>query len=127
MTNKESRRLISILDSIEEGIYIIDTDYTLEFMNKAMVRDFGEGIGKKCYQVISNRDSICPWCRAKEVFNGETLHWEHHVPAIDKIYDLLEQPLENKDGTTSKLSISRDITERKKREENASWARESEF
>ena len=117
MTNKESRRLISILDAIEEGIYIIDTDYTLEFMNKAMVRDFGEGIGKKCYQVISNRDSICPWCRAKEVFNGETLHWEHHVPAIDKIYDLLEQPLANNDGTISKLSISRDITERKKREE----------
>jgi two-component system NtrC family sensor kinase len=117
MTNKEGWRLISILDAIEEGIYIIDTDYTLEFMNKAMVRDFGEGIGKKCYQVISNRDSICPWCRAKEVFNGETLHWEHHVPAIDKIYDLLEQPLENNDGTISKLSISRDITERKKREE----------
>ena len=117
MTNKESQRLFSILDAIEEGIYIIDTGYTLEFMNKAMVRDFGEGIGKKCYQVINNRDAICPWCRAKEVFNCETIHWEHHVPTIDKTYDLLEQPLENPDGTISKLSICRDITQRKKREE----------
>jgi len=117
MTNIERQKLISIIDTIEEGIYVISKDYTLEFMNKAMVRDFGEGVGKKCYQVISNLDSICPWCRAKEVFNGETLHWEQHVPANDKIYDLLEQPLENKDGTISKLSISRDITERKKREE----------
>ena len=46
MTNKESQRLISILDGIEEGIYVIDTDYTLELMNKAMVRDFGEGLEK---------------------------------------------------------------------------------
>jgi PAS domain S-box-containing protein len=117
MANIERQRLISIIDAIEEGIYVIDTDYTLGFMNKAMVRDFGEGVGKKCYQVINNRDEICPWCKAKEVFNGETLHWEHHIPAIDKIYDLLEQPLENADGTISKLSICRDITQRKKREE----------
>ena len=117
MTSKENQRLISILDAIQEGIYIIDTDYTIEFMNQAMVRDFGEGIGKKCYQVINNRDAICPWCRAKEVFNCETIHWEHHVPTIDKTYDLLEQPLENPDGTISKLSICRDITQRKKREE----------
>ncbi|OPX38561.1 MAG: PAS domain-containing sensor histidine kinase [Desulfobacteraceae bacterium 4484_190.2] len=117
MTNKKSQRLISILDAIEDGIYIIDADYTLEFMNKAMVRDFGEGVGKKCHQVINNSDEICPWCRAKEVFNGETIRWEQHVPAIDKSYDFLEQPLENADGTISKLSICRDITQRKKREE----------
>ncbi|MBE9572160.1 MAG: PAS domain S-box protein [Proteobacteria bacterium] len=117
MTNEESQRLISILDAIEDGIYIIDADYTLEFMNKAMVRDFGEGIEKKCHQVINNSDEICPWCRAKEVFEGETIHWENHVPSVDKAYDLLELPLRNTDGTISKLSICRDITQRKKREE----------
>jgi len=117
MTDKESHRPISILDAIEDAIYIINHDYTLEFMNKAMIRDFEEGIGKKCYRVINNLDDICPWCRAKEVFKGETLRWEHHVPNIDKTYDLLEHPLENTDGTISKLSICRDITLRKKREE----------
>ncbi|MCK4795408.1 MAG: PAS domain S-box protein [Desulfobacteraceae bacterium] len=117
MVGKVSQRLISVLDAIKDGIYIIDSDYTLEFMNKAMIRDFGEGIGKKCYRVINNLDDICPWCRAKEVFKGETLRWEHHVPNIHKTYDLLEHPLENTDGTISKLSICRDITQRKKREE----------
>jgi PAS domain S-box-containing protein len=117
MTNEESQRLISILDAIEDGIYIIDADYTLEFMNKAMVRDFGEGVGKKCHQVINNSDEICPWCKAKEVFEGERLHWEQHVPGVDKTYDFLELPLRNTDGTISKLSICRDITQRKKREE----------
>ncbi|UCF82458.1 MAG: PAS domain S-box protein [Desulfobacteraceae bacterium] len=117
MINIERHRLFSILDAIEEGIYVIDSDYTLELMNKAMVRDFGEGIGKKCYEVISNRDEICPWCRAKEVFEGKTIHWEHSIPGLDKTYDLIEQPLKNADGTVSKLGIFRDITQRKSREE----------
>jgi PAS domain S-box-containing protein len=117
MVDKVSQRLISVLDAIKDGIYIIDADYTLEFMNKAMVGDFGEGIGEKCYQIINKLEDICPWCRAKEVFKGETIHWEHHMPNVDKIYDLLEHPLENTDGTISKLSVCRDITQRKKREE----------
>jgi PAS domain S-box-containing protein len=117
MGDKVSQRLISVLDAIKDGIYIIDADYNLEFMNKAMVRDFGEGVGEKCYRIINKLGEICPWCRAEEVFKGETIHWEQHILNIDKTYDLLEHPLENKDGTISKLSICRDITQRKKREE----------
>ena len=117
MTNIERHRLISILDAIEEGIYVIDNDYTLELMNKAMVRDFGEGVGKKCYGVINKLDEICPWCRAKEVFEGKTIQWEHSISGLDKTYDLIEQPLKNADGTVSKLGIFRDITQRKRREE----------
>lgn len=116
MVVKQSRRLISVLDAIKDGIYIIDADYNLEFMNKAMVRDFGEGTGEKCYRIINRIDEICPWCRAGQVFKGETIHWEQHVRNVDKTYDLLEHPLENTDGTVSKLTICRDITQRKKRE-----------
>ncbi len=115
--DKESQRLFSILDAIEDGIYIIDNNYNLEFMNEVMVIDFGKGTGKKCYRVIGNRDEICPWCRAEEVFKGEEIRWEHHVESMNKIYNLLELPLRNKDGTISKLSICRDITRRKRREE----------
>jgi len=117
MTDKETQRLTSILEAMEDGIYVIKDDYTVEFMNKAMTEDFGEGTGKKCYEVIGNFDEICPWCRAKEVFEGETLHWELKPPAMEKTYDLIELPLKNPDGSASKLSIWRDITQRKKREE----------
>ena len=70
-----------------------------------MIKDFGEGIGKKCYETINNCDEICPWCRAKEVFKGKTIRWEHYVQSVDKTYDLLELPLRNTDGTISKQSI----------------------
>jgi two-component system NtrC family sensor kinase len=117
MKDAESRSLTSILEAMEDGIYVIRDDYTVDFMNPVMVEAFGEGTGKKCYSVIAHLDEACPWCRAKEVFAGETTHWELHVPSSDKTYDLTELPLKNVDGSTSKLSIYRDITQRKKQEE----------
>ncbi len=117
MMDNEGQRLTSILEAMKDGIYIVRDDYTVEFMNQAMINDFGEGIGKKCYQVIGGRDDICPWCRSAEVFEGGTLHWELHIPPVDKSYDLIEFPLRNEDGTVSKLSIYRNITQRKRSEE----------
>jgi two-component system NtrC family sensor kinase len=61
----ENRGLTAILDAMEDGMYIISQDYTIDFMNKSMVRDFGRmGIGEKCYQVINRSDEICPQCQA---------------------------------------------------------------
>jgi two-component system NtrC family sensor kinase len=117
MDKEENQKLTSILQALKDAIYIIKADYTLEFMNQVMIRDFGEGIGKKCYQVINLRDEICPWCRAKEVFEGEVIQRELYIPTVDKTYDIIELPTKNVDGSVSKLSICRDITKRKRREE----------
>ncbi|MBW1710228.1 MAG: PAS domain S-box protein [Deltaproteobacteria bacterium] len=120
MTTKEAQGLTSILEAIEDGIYIINQDYIVEFMNKAMVDVFGEGTGDKCYRLVNGRDEICAWCRAPEIFEdmtGKTLRWELLNPTVGKTFDLTEVPLRNADGTVSKLSIYRDITRLKKREE----------
>lgn len=110
--------LDAILEAIEDGIYIINQNLTVEFMNTAMVKVFGNGIGTKCYQLINRSDEICRWCKASEVFEDDkTLHRELYLPAIDKTYNIIELPLKNIDGTISKLSIYRDITQRKEREE----------
>jgi two-component system NtrC family sensor kinase len=117
MTDKELMLLASIFDAMVDSIYIIKDDYTIEFMNKAMIKEFEDGKGKKCYQWINHLDEVCPCCRAKEVFAGKTVYWEKYVPKTDKTYELVELPLRNSDGTVSKVSIFRDITQRKKGEE----------
>ncbi|MFC1884443.1 PAS domain-containing protein, partial [Thermodesulfobacteriota bacterium] len=117
MTEQGMQRVITILEAMEDGIYIINQDFVIEFINRKMIQDFGEGTGEKCFKAINQFDSICPWCRAKEVFEGQTLKWEHQVKRLDKTYALTELPLRNPDGTLSKLSICRDITRSKKREE----------
>jgi two-component system NtrC family sensor kinase len=106
-----------ILDAMEDGIYITREDYTVEYMNKAMIRYFGEGVGRKCYEVINSSEVMCPWCRAKEVFtNAENAYSEIYMPMMDRTYRITEVPISNLDGTKLKLSIYRDITERRDQE-----------
>ncbi len=114
--DKEKRMLKAIFDTIENGIYVIDQNYNLEYMNRQMIELFGEGTGEKCHRIVNNSDTLCPWCRAPEVFKGNRLHWELYVPKTEKTFAITELPLKNPDGSVSKLVIFRDITERKRRE-----------
>ena len=117
MFNNESKKVTSIFDAMVDGVYVIDEDYNLEYMNDIMCKDFGQGVGLKCHQVIQGKGRACPWCRAGEVFAGKTIRWEYEIKKTDKIYDLIEFPLKNSDDRISKVSIFRDITQRKRREE----------
>jgi two-component system NtrC family sensor kinase len=111
MIDKETKMLASIFDAMGTGVFIIEDDYTIKFMNKTSINDFGKGNGKKCYQVIAHRDNVCTWCKAKEVFEGETLCWDNYFPHINKAFEIFELPLRSNDGTLSHMCIYRDITE----------------
>jgi two-component system NtrC family sensor kinase len=109
--------LVEILNAMEDGIYITRADHTVEFMNNAMQRQFGPGVGKKCYEVVNDSEVLCPWCQAKKVFeSGSGVQSEIYIPRQDKTYRIIEVPIKNLDGTTSKLNIYRDITLRKDQE-----------
>ncbi len=116
MIDKETRRLASIFDALEASVYIIDKDYTIEYMNRTAIQIFGEGVGKKCHQMIACSGQICPWCRAKEVFDGEILRWEHTFHHLNKTFEIYELPLERPDDSLSHMCIYRDITAAKERE-----------
>ncbi len=126
MNVTQTHELTGVLDAMADGIYIVNEDYVVEFMNKAMIRVFGNGVGKKCHEVINRNAARCPWCRAPEVFeNRRNVIEEVYVPTVDKTYDLLEIPVHNNDGSISKLSIYRDITHRKDQEYRLKTTRES--
>jgi two-component system NtrC family sensor kinase len=107
----------AILDAFEDGIYVMGRDLVVEYMNSAMVAEFGDGVGKKCHQLLNQSEDKCAWCLSDEVFAGKTLRREVYVPLADKTYYLTEIPFENEDGTLSKLSIYHDISKRKMQEE----------
>jgi two-component system NtrC family sensor kinase len=107
----------AILEAFDDGIYVMNRDLVLEYMNSAMIAQFGEGIGKKCHEIINQTNEKCPWCRSDEIFEGKKISREVYVPLVDKTYHLTEIPFENDDGKIFKLSVYRDITERKNREE----------
>ena len=116
----------AILDAFEDGIYVMNQDLIVEYMNSAMLAQFGEGIGKKCHQLLNQTEEKCEWCRSDEVFEGQTIRREVYVPLMAKTYYLIEIPFESQNGNRYKLSIYRDITARIKREEQLR-ASEEEF
>ena len=122
---KEERdNLNLILESMTDGVYIVSKDYDVEFMNKVLIDAFGYHVGEICYKVFHNREDPCPQCKNTAVMKGETVRWEWHSTRKDKTYDLVETPQKNIDGTISKLTIFRDITERKRIEEELKEAEE---
>ncbi len=112
----ESARLRSILDTMPDGIYIVNSQYEMEYANPVIERQFGIAQGRKCYSYAHDRASMCPWCHNEEVFAGQTAHWEWTEEATGKTYEVYEMPLTNADGTLSKLKLLHDVTTRKQAE-----------
>ncbi len=113
---REREKLKSILDAIPDTVYICSADYIVEYANPAAVAQFGPPDGQKCYQYVHGRDTFCPDCRAAEVFAGSTVHREWTNPATGVTFDMLECPIHNTDGSISRLRIARDISARKRAE-----------
>ncbi|MEK6531991.1 MAG: PAS domain-containing protein [Deltaproteobacteria bacterium] len=108
----EKARVISILEAMEDGVYIVNRDYDIEYANPVIEREFGQYKGRKCFSYFHDRTQICPWCPNQRVFAGDVVRWEWHSLKNGKTYDLIDSPLKNPDNTISKLEIFRDITQR---------------
>ena len=107
-----------ILNAMTDGIYVVNRDYDIEYVNPVIEREFGEVVGRKCYTYFHDRNESCPWCKNEQVFNGKTVRWEWYSSKTGKTYDLLDTPIKKPDGTISKFEIFHDITERKHLEDD---------
>ena len=113
----ERDNLKNIFEAIEDGIYIVNQQYDIQYVNPVLIKDFGPYEDRKCYAYFHDRDDVCPWCKNIDVFAGKTVRWEWYSFKNQRTYDLIDTPLKNSDGSISKLEIFRDITARKQMEE----------
>jgi PAS domain S-box-containing protein len=116
----------NILNTMTDGVDIVDQNCTIQFMNKTFLDIFGkDAIGKKCYEVYKTDKKQCEFCPLHgEVMIGETKTLE--VPGIvgGKIFLISHAGMRNADGTLSVLEVFRDITERKQMEDKLRMAKE---
>ncbi len=120
----EKNKFTSILSAMSDGVYITNRNCDIEYINPVLEKQFGLVAGRKCYAFFHGRGSICPWCPNERVFRGETVRWEWTDPKSGRTYDLIDTPLRNPDNSISKLEILRDITERKRAEEDLRRAKD---
>ena len=82
--DKKTKITAAILEAFEDGIYVMNQDMVVEYMNSAMIKQFGDGVGQKCHQLLNQTEDKCPWCKSDEVLGGKTIRREIHVPLVDK-------------------------------------------
>lgn len=112
----ERDNFINILNSMQDGVYIVNKNYEIEFVNHALKKEFGSIENRKCYEYFHDKSKVCKWCKNNEVFSEKTVRWEWFSKKSGKTYDLIDSPLKNIDGSISKLEIFRDISLLKKAE-----------
>jgi len=112
----ERDRLRAILNSMEDGIYIVGRDYRIDFMNRALRSELGNGEGQLCHEFFGHDVSLCEECQHGMGSFGPDVRREWHAPATRKTYELAVCPIHEPDGSISRLHLLRDITVRKQLE-----------
>jgi PAS domain S-box-containing protein len=110
-------------DSLEDIMLIVDRNYNIENINEIGLKLLGQSkeevIGQKCYQVICGLDSPgedCPCMKSLETKKVESL--DRYEEIFGKYYSIKSSPILDENGEIIKfVHLKRDITERKRAEE----------
>ncbi len=119
----EHDNLTNILETMEDGVYIVNQQHEIQYVNPVILREFGSPEGKTCYEYFNANKDACIWCKNEEIFSGKTVRWEWFSEKNQKTYDLIGTPMNNLDGSVSKLEILRDISKHKQIEDELKQAK----
>ena len=105
----------SMMEAMDDAIYICSSDFRIEYMNPAMINRIGrDATGEPCHKVMHGLDEKCPWCIHEKIMRGRYIKTEVVSPADHKTYHISNSPMFHTDKSVSKLTVFRDITEMKK-------------
>ncbi len=114
-----NRYLDLILNTMPDGIRVIDGTFTVRYENRKMIELLGTGIEKKCYQTHfhkqENRDKPCDNCPAFPIRRGETFSREVDGEG-GRTYMISSNVLDIKGEKPSILQVVKDITPQKEKE-----------
>ncbi|MBU3953037.1 MAG: PAS domain S-box protein, partial [Proteobacteria bacterium] len=102
----------SMMESMTDPVYICSPDFTMEYANPAMIKRLGrDATGETCHGALHGLDHRCPWCVFDKVAAGNSIETTIVSPFDGRNYRVTNMPIQNQNGTVSKMSIFRDITD----------------
>jgi PAS domain S-box-containing protein len=123
----ESHRFLqNIIDCIAEPIMVINTDYTLRLMNRAAEEFSKISVPSTCHQISHNQDTPCnnedhpcPLRKVRDSGKPVTVLHEHiRHDGEKRSIEIVASPLWGQNGSfVGVIESHRDITERKRMEE----------
>ena len=122
---KESeQKFAGIVSSVTDHMSMMDEEHNIVWANHIATRLFGSDLlGKKCYSAYHSRDKVCEPCIVSKTFADGNIH-EHETEVIGvdgkkmTFWCTASVAAYYEDGRPkSVVEVSRDITERKRAEE----------
>jgi PAS domain S-box-containing protein len=125
---RRSERLLSdVFSSIQDGIAVVDTEYTIVRINSSIEDLYPDKVpvlGKKCYEVFEDRTIPCERCDCNEGLRSTRLD-QVISPTVAKDgapsrwIERISFPMFDKESNeiTGRIAYVRDVTERQKAEE----------
>ncbi len=114
------QRLLTVLDSMDAMVYVIDTDsYEILFLNQYAAEIFGDITGSICWKELQkNLQNPCEFCpndllRNSSEYTDRSYVWERQNPVNKRWYELHDRVIKWLDGRDVKIQIATDVTERK--------------
>ncbi len=108
----------SILESMTDAVYVVSSDYRIEYMNPAAEKLFGSGnMNEPCYSRLYEQNSQCPWCTLSRTVKGLADRISVHYYQKSKFLSVSTSPMPLMDGSSNQLCIVRDMTHERDLEE----------
>ena len=104
----------SMMEAMNDAVYISSPDYKIEYMNPAMIKKIGKNaIGEPCFKVIFDLDEKCPWCGYNEIQKGKNPTFDVATQQGNQFYHISNAAIIHSNGTISMLTVLKDTTELK--------------
>jgi len=114
----EREQMVSILDSINEFIYISDPiTYKILYANKTVRDLFGENlVGEICYKKLQGFDVPCRFCTNEKILKDKKkpYKWEYHNPVINQDFLITDKIIQWSDGNDVRFELAINITAQKR-------------
>ena len=110
----ERDKFTGLLNSLSDGLDIIDENYHICFQNKMLIDRFGDLRGKLCFEVYMKRQVPCEFCQIKEAIKTRKTQRQELAAPDGRIYELTATPFKDTTGEIKVIEFVRDVTKSKK-------------
>jgi len=122
----------STFDTVPDPIFLLDKDYSIRRCNRAAANllglEFHAILGRPCYEVLHGRSEPLPNCPHRRMLeSGKNERADVEEPRLGRIFDATATPLRDPKGILKgSVHVLRDVTERKRVEEQLRQAQKME-
>ncbi|MBU0484352.1 MAG: PAS domain-containing protein [Proteobacteria bacterium] len=109
----ERDKFSSMLTALNQGMHILNRDYGIEYQNDILKNDFGDQVGRKCYEVYKQLSEPCEICRMREAISQNKLQRTELMMTNGRYYEQSYVPFTDVDNQSKVLIMLRDISKEK--------------